>query len=76
MITPEQLIRDLQKENERLKEELNQTQSDLEDFESMAKVWMQSYNEEVPKLKKRIMELEQVVEELDNELKEKRSEPN
>jgi predicted nucleic acid-binding Zn-ribbon protein len=68
MITPEQLISDLQKENERLKEELEQAQKDVRDFEVLAAGWKKGYDENIGKLKIQLINAKQEIEELKEEL--------
>jgi hypothetical protein len=69
VITPEQLITDLQKENQSLKEELEQAQKDIKDFETLAIEWKKGYLENIGKLKVQLSNYEQVIEELQEELK-------
>lgn len=54
--------------------EVEELKKNIEDFEKLAVEWRDGYNKEERKLKKRIMELEQIVEEIQGELKEERNE--
>lgn len=69
MITPEQLIYDLQQENAKLQQELYQAEIHITDFELAAKEWKKGYGDMEKKLKIKIKELEQIVEELESEIK-------
>jgi predicted RNase H-like nuclease (RuvC/YqgF family) len=64
----EQLVSDLQKENRQLREELEEAQKDIRDFEVLAKEWRKGYAELERKHRIKMMELEQVVTELEKEL--------
>ena len=67
-MTPEQLIASLEAQIGKLTEELYQSEKNVKDFEFLARTWMKSYSEEVPRLKAKIQNLEQVVEELEIEI--------
>lgn len=70
MITPEQLINDLQKENERLQKELDQAQKDIRDFEVLAIEWKKGYRELEIKYRAKLKESDQVIRELEEEIEE------
>jgi hypothetical protein len=70
MISPEQLINDLQKENEMLKEELVQAQKDIKDFEVLAIEWRKGHTDLERKYKTKLMESDQVIRELEEEIDE------
>jgi len=69
-ILPEVLITQLNSENAKLKMELEKTIEDLKDFEILAKGWKDGYNREVRELKIKNKHLEQIIEELQNEIKD------
>jgi predicted RNase H-like nuclease (RuvC/YqgF family) len=66
----EQLVSDLQKENQQLREELEEAQKDIVDFEVLAKEWRKGYAELELKHRIKVMELEQVIDELEKELED------
>lgn len=68
MISPEQLINDLQKENARLSLELEQAQKDIRDFEVLAVEWKRGYSDLERKYRVEIANLKQTIEELEEEL--------
>ena len=70
MISPEQLINDLQKEVDKLKVELLNAQADIEDFEKAALIWKKGYQDTERKLRVKLENAEQTIEELENELLE------
>ena len=70
MITPEQLISDLQKENARLQEELEQAQKDIRDFEVLALAWKKSYLDRERDLRVQLANALQTIEEMEQELAE------
>lgn len=70
MISPEQLINDLQKQIIKLEGELAQAQKDIEDFEVLAKEWRKGHQDLEYKHKREVMELNQVIQELEEELRE------
>jgi predicted RNase H-like nuclease (RuvC/YqgF family) len=70
MIPVESLVNDLQKENSRLKEELEQAQRDIKDFETIAAIWKKGYVEDVNALKVKIVEYKQIIDSLQKELEE------
>ena len=67
MITPEQLILNLTKENLALKAELASTQQDVLDFEKLAIEWRKGYAQTVHQLKTEIENLRQSIWELEKE---------
>jgi rubrerythrin len=69
MISPEQLINDLQKQVTKLEEELSQAQKDILDFEKAALVWQKGYKDTERNLKIKLEHAEQTIEELREELK-------
>jgi predicted DNA binding CopG/RHH family protein len=70
MLTPEQLISELQKENQRLLEELEQAQQDIKDFERLAQVWKKGYSDTERDLRIKLKNAEQTIEQLEEELSE------
>ena len=70
MITPEQLINDLQKENARLTQELEQAQKDIRDFEVLAIEWRKGHQDLKAKHHVKTTEYEQIIEELEDEIGE------
>jgi predicted RNase H-like nuclease (RuvC/YqgF family) len=70
MICPEQLISNLQEENQRLKEELEQAQTDIKDFEVLAVEWKSGYSKLNTKHSIAIQEKDQIIKELQDELLE------
>jgi predicted RNase H-like nuclease (RuvC/YqgF family) len=71
MISPEILINALQTENNRLKEELEQAQKDIHDFEVLAIEWKKGYSDLERAHKRQIMEYRQIIQELQDELWQK-----
>lgn len=69
-ISPEQLITNLTYENKKLKDELRQAESNLEEFEHLAIEWKDGYNKREHQLKVKITHLEQTIEELKDEIDE------
>lgn len=74
MTSVEQLLADKDKEISKLQEDLAISEQNVKDFESLARTWMHSYNEEVPRLKAKIKNLEQTVESLQEDLDAERLE--
>jgi predicted nucleic acid-binding Zn-ribbon protein len=70
MLTPEQLIYDLQSQIVRLEKELEQAQKDIKDFEVLAVEWKRGYEELRRNHNVEIGNLEQEIEELKKELLE------
>lgn len=70
MISPEQLITDLQKENIRLREELEQAQKDIRDFEILAIEWRKGHKELEIRHQIKLVESQQVIAELEEEIDE------
>ena len=70
MISPEQLISDLLNEITKLKEELDQAKQDILDFERAALIWKKGYQDTERKLRIKLENAEQTIEELENELLE------
>ena len=68
MITPEQLIYDLQLQITRLERELEQAQEDIKDFEVLAVEWKKGFEKLNKKHQIEVGNLEQEMEELKNEL--------
>lgn len=68
MITPEQLIYDLQTRIVRLEKELEQAQTDIKDFEVLAQEWRKGYSELKSKHHMETTNLKQTIEELEKEL--------
>jgi hypothetical protein len=68
MLTPEQLIYDLQSQVVRLEKELDQAQKDIRDFEILAIEWKKGHRELERKHRTEIGNLEQVIQELKAEL--------
>lgn len=66
----ESIICELEKDNIKLKAELEQAQQDIKDFEEIAKVWKRSYGEMETKFKILLANAEQVIEQLEKDLKE------
>lgn len=74
MITPEQLIRDLQRENERLQKELDEANEHIKDFEKLAIEWKKGHGELNLKHRVKMKELEQIISELEDEIEELKAE--
>lgn len=72
MITPEQLINDLQKQIVKLQEDLAISEQNVKDFERLAQTWKKAYDEETYRLKVKCANLELINESLENELSEAR----
>jgi thymidylate kinase len=70
VLTPEQLVSNLQKENLTLREELEQSKKDLEDFEKLAFGWKKGYLETEKNLKIKLINANQTIEQLEKELEE------
>jgi predicted nucleic acid-binding Zn-ribbon protein len=70
VITPEQLIYDLQSQIVRLEKELEQAQTDIKDFEVLAIEWKKGHDELRRLHKKEMKNMDQIIEELLKELKE------
>lgn len=70
MITPEQLIYDLQSQIIKLEKELDQAQTDIRDFEVLAIEWKKGHRELEAKYKVKLMEKDQIIKELENDLKD------
>jgi len=70
MITPEQLIYDLQSQIARLETELNQAQQDIKDFEVLAVEWKKGYDKSKRDYEIKLEHAEQIIEELQEELKQ------
>ena len=68
MITPEQLITNLQFQVEKLTQELEQAQKDIRDFEVLAVEWKKGHRDLEAKHKIAIMEKNQIIEELEEEI--------
>lgn len=49
-----------------LREKLAQSERNVQDFEQLALVWKDAYEKEVPKLKAKITNLEQIIEDMEN----------
>ena len=71
MLTPEQLISNLQDKIENLIKELEQAQQDIRDFEVLAIEWRKGYKELESKHRIQVTEKDQVIRELETELKTK-----
>lgn len=71
-MTPEQLIYDLQKQVLFLEKELEQAQQDIKDFEALAVEWKKGHRELEAKHKVKLMEAEQIIRELEQDLKDER----
>lgn len=69
-MTPEQLIYELQREIQRLTEELSTSIKDRDDFETLAKEWKKGYDSNIYKLKIEIEHLKQENEDLRDSLEE------
>ena len=70
MITPEQLIYDLQSQVMRLERELEEAQKDIKDFEVLAIEWKKGYSDLNSRHWKEKSNLEQEIEELKKELED------
>lgn len=70
MISPEQFISDLQRENARLQSELDQAQQDIKDFEVLAIEWRKGYRDMEREYRIKLANAKQVIEQLEQELKE------
>lgn len=68
MISPEQLITDLQKDIDRLTKELEEAQKDIRDFEFLAIEWRKGHTELERKHRIEVGNLKQTIEELEKEL--------
>lgn len=68
MLTPEQLIYDLQSQIIRLEQELEQAQKDIEDFEVLAVEWKKGYVHRERDLIIKLDHAEQTIEELKEEI--------
>jgi uncharacterized small protein (DUF1192 family) len=69
-LTPEQLIYDLQSQITRLERELEQAYMDIKDFEVLAIEWKKGHRDLDNKHKIKIMEKDQVIDELQDEIDE------
>jgi predicted nucleic acid-binding Zn-ribbon protein len=72
MISPEQLISDLLNEITKLKEELDQAKQDILDFERAALIWKKSYGQTEAKLRIKLENAEQTIEELQEDLNDEK----
>jgi len=54
----------------KLKEDLATSEQNVKDFEMLALTWKSAYDKEVPKLKKTLMEKDQVISSLEDQIKE------
>ena len=70
MLTPEQLIYDLQSQVVRLEKELEQAQKDVRDFEVLAQEWKRGHADLNTKHRIEVANLKQTIEELEKELAE------
>lgn len=70
VITPEQLIYDLQSQIMRLEKELEQAQQDIKDFEVLAVEWKKGYRDLESKHRVKTRENELVMGELQDEIDE------
>ena len=70
MLTPEQLISNLQSQIENLTKELEQSQKDIRDFEVLAIEWKKGYKELETKHRIQITEKDQIIKELEEEIEE------
>ena len=68
MITPEQLIYDLQRQIIRLEEELQQAQLDIKDFEVLAVEWKDGYDKLKIKHQAELGNAQETIEELEKEI--------
>ena len=68
MLTPEQLIYDLQSQIIRLEKELEQAQKDIKDFEVLAQEWKRGYAKREMDLNIKLANANQTIEELESEL--------
>ena len=68
MQSSEVLISDLQKENQQLREELEQAQTDIKDFEVLAREWRIGHDKLKMKHSIAIQEKDQIIKELQDEL--------
>ena len=70
MITPEQLIADLQKQVTKLQEDLAVSEQNVKDFEHIAATWKKSYEEMEMNLKRKLanaeMTIKQMCEDMDD----------
>ena len=69
----ESFINDLQKENARLTQELEQAQKDIRDFEVLAIEWKKGHQDLKAKHHVKTTEYEQIIQELENEIEELRA---
>lgn len=74
MLTPEQLIYDLQSQIIRLEKELEQAQKDIRDFEVLAIEWRKGHTELNRKHLAETNNLKQTIEELEDELEDAKKE--
>lgn len=67
-LTPEMLIDQLTRENEKLKEELAQAQQDSKDFERLAQVWKKGWEDKEKEYNRKLGNAEQTIEQLESDL--------
>lgn len=70
MISPEQLVTDLNKEIDRLTTELAEAQQDIKDFEHLAIEWRKGHVELEIKHRREIGNLKETIKELEKEINE------
>lgn len=70
MITPEQLIADLTKQNEKLRAELLEAQQDIKDFERAAIEWKDGYADMEKNYRVKLANAKETIGQLEGELEE------
>lgn len=69
-LTPEMLIAQLERDIEKLKEELAESQQDCKDFERIAQVWKKGWEDKEKEYKRKLGNAEQMIEQLEKDLEE------
>lgn len=72
MSDAEHLISAQQRSIVLLEQQIQELEKHVKDFEFLAKIWKDTYEKEVPKLKKKIATLEGVIEDLQRDLDSKK----
>jgi len=70
MLTPEQLIYDLQSQITRLERELEQAQQDIKDFEVLAQEWKKGHEDLKAKHRAEVKNMGQIILEMEDEIEE------
>lgn len=71
-LTPEMLIAQLERDIEKLKEELAEAHQDIKDFEELAHTWKKGWEDKEKQYKRKLGNSEKTIEQLEEDLEEAR----